>query len=374
MLRPLVVALACASTALAAPPADLSGLLEPIRAANDVPALAAIVTVGGEVVARGVVGTRRMDRPDEAAPTDAFHYGSNGKALTATLVARLVEKGTLTWEHTLAESFPELGEDLHPDYRPVTLVQLLSHTGGLPENPSKELVGRMQQEGAPPREQRAWVAQEALTSPPLHAPGTTWAYSNVGYTLAGMACERATGVAFEALVAQEVFEPLGMEGVGFGAPSGEDVPWGHLILPEGMPGAGERFAVPPHVPGADNPPGIAPAGTLHAPLATWSRFLAAHLGLGPPDFLSRQTLRRLHAPVGETPSGLGYALGWLVKPGGDLIFHNGTNRKWYAFTALQPSRNRTVVVVTNQGQDAGEGAAWAAFREALRWSPFGAEP
>ena len=60
------------------------------------------------LVTAGVVGTRKRGTEIAATLNDQWHLGSDTKAMTATLVAKLVEKGRLKWESTVAEVFPDL--------------------------------------------------------------------------------------------------------------------------------------------------------------------------------------------------------------------------------------------------------------------------
>ncbi len=83
-------------------------------------------------MARGAVGLRRAGSDVAATTGDKFHIGSCTKSRTATLAAMLVEEGKLTWQTKLADVLPELAGSMHPDYRAVTLEQLLAHRAGVP--------------------------------------------------------------------------------------------------------------------------------------------------------------------------------------------------------------------------------------------------
>lgn len=43
----------------------------------------------------------------------------------------LVDEGRIAWTTTLAEAFPELATRMRPEYRGVTVRDLLTHHGGL---------------------------------------------------------------------------------------------------------------------------------------------------------------------------------------------------------------------------------------------------
>jgi len=111
---------------------NLGPLLEPIREKYDLPALAGAVILQGRTTAWGVTGVRKIGSDVKVTSNDKFHIGSCTKAMTATIIAMLVERGKLKWETTLIEAFPDMADDMCPDYRDVTLKHILAHRGGLP--------------------------------------------------------------------------------------------------------------------------------------------------------------------------------------------------------------------------------------------------
>jgi CubicO group peptidase (beta-lactamase class C family) len=325
-----------------AEPEDLAPLLEPLRREHDLPALSGAIVRGGELVALGATGVRRRGADEPVSTRDLWHLGSCTKAATATLAARLVERGAIAWDTRVGEVFSEAGDEVHPRLRAVTLEQLLAHRGGLVGELSSLPVWSWLRahEGGAEEERRTLVA-ELLSLRPEVAPGSRTLYSNAGYVVAGAMLERAGGAAYEALLRREVLGPLEMRSAGFGPPRGDE-PWGHS----------ERGrAIDPARPQADNPAALAPAGALHASLADWARFAALHLRgeRGGTGYLRAESFRRLHAPV----AGGEYALGWIVTErdwgGGRVLTHAGSNTLWYAVVWLAPLRDFAVLVATNQG-------------------------
>src|SRR5262245_45560629 len=116
----------------------LEAILEPIRARHSVPGLAGAIVVGDTVTEIGAVGVRKAGSPERLTVNDRFHMGSCTKSMTATLIAMLVEQGRLSWTTTIADVFPDLRERMHPDFRSVTLEQLLSHRAGVPTDLSAD--------------------------------------------------------------------------------------------------------------------------------------------------------------------------------------------------------------------------------------------
>lgn len=64
-------------------------------------------------------------------PDTLFALGSLSKGVTAEVIIQLVDQGKLRWSDTLADLLPE-GVHLSADARRITLLQLVTHTSGLP--------------------------------------------------------------------------------------------------------------------------------------------------------------------------------------------------------------------------------------------------
>ncbi len=330
--------------------ADLHPMLERVRAAHDLVAVGAIVLERGEVRAIGVAGMRQKGGASSVEPTDPWHLGSCTKAMTATLAARLVERGDISWDTTIADALAEdLGAEIHPGFRDVTLAQLVRNVGGCSTAVEPALWGRLWMMRDDPERARRTLTEETITRAPPVAVGD-YEYSNTGFAIAGHMLETVTGTPWEDLMRTEVFEPLGIEHAGFGhpgAPGDTAVPWGHDA---------RRGAIPPG-PLVDNPPAIGPAGTVHMPLADWARFVAVHLGPGngaPEDFLSDESLATLRDVQGPGS----YAAGWIVArrpwagPGGLVLTHSGSNNAWYCVAWLAPERDLAILVTCNEGDAA----------------------
>ena len=92
-----------------------------------------MIQIDGKLAAEAALGVRALgSHPEPVTTNDRWHIGSDTKAFTATLIARLVEKGVMHFDDTLAASFPAFAEAMDPAYRTITVTQLLSHTAGLP--------------------------------------------------------------------------------------------------------------------------------------------------------------------------------------------------------------------------------------------------
>lgn len=283
--------------------------------------------------------------------------------MTATLCGILVDQEKLRWDLTLAEAIPSVAKELPLAFRSVTLEQLLCHSAGLPDDHRPNLLiwpKVLTLKGELPG-QRIQFIRLSLREEPAYPPGTDYAYANAGFVVAGAMCEAVTGMAYEKLMKELLFDPLEMESAGFGAPGSpgaQDQPWGHTNL------LGMYAAVEPGV-AADNPPVIAPAGTVHASIEDWAKFVALHLdaACGRPRIISPDTWKRLHSD----PFGHGYGFGWVLRDldwaGGEVWVHDGSNGSWYAIVVVIPHKDRALLVVTNAADKAAEDACRLALKK-----------
>jgi CubicO group peptidase (beta-lactamase class C family) len=334
----------------------LTAELERIRSLHGLPAMGAAVVVGSRT-AVAVAGLRRIDGVEPVSEADAFHLGSDTKAITTSVVARLVERGLLRWGETLAEALPDV--DMDPAFRSVTIEMLMRHVAGLPGGGAftPEFTKGFDDEHWTLERQRGDMSRRFLVRKPAQPPGTRFIYSNYDYIILGHIVERVAGKPWEQLVQDEVFTPLHMKGCGFGPTATRQRPqgvWGHDVK------AG--VYVPTE---EDNPPLLGPAGSVYCPLAAWARFAAAQIGEASPDWLSKASLSRLHEPLVVPGAGPGkaIALGWGVTTTGvpTMLTHSGSNGFNTARIVVIPSLHAAVLVTAN----AGDGRARAAVDELI---------
>ena len=333
---------------------DLAPDLTPVREKYAFPALAAAVIVDGKLHAAGVVGVRKQGSDIKAEPNDPFHLGSCTKAMTGSLIGLLVRQGKLKWDTPLADYLPDLKDKMHPNYRAVTLVHLMSHRAGVPTMTAgfaplsdKELSEVLAMES--PSAQRRRVAEIVLCQPPINKPGDKMEYSNAGFTIAGVIAEKVMGEDYEALLRRLLFEPLGMKSAGFG-PMGTtgqvNAPWQHRKQGDNLIPIGPSLL-------SDNPPFITPAGRVHCSIQDWAKYIQCVLAAarGEQGLLSPDQVRQLKEP----PFGGAYALGWGLANrdwgGGRVLQHAGSNGGNFCIAWVAPLKNFAVLAAMNCGGD-----------------------
>jgi D-alanyl-D-alanine carboxypeptidase len=298
-------------------------------------------------------GLRRVGSRARVTKEDFFAIGSDAKAMLGTLIAREVEAGRLRWDTTIEEVLPEVMATARPEYRTVTVTQLLDHRSGLlPLATLADLTVVPRLDG-PVIAQRRKFARWVLRQAPVVAPGTTGVYSNAGYVVAAAMLERVTGRSYEELMRRRLLAPLGIT-ARFDWPAADDrknAPWGHLLVDDRL------VAVAPDDPGSRTPEWMNPAGNLSLSTRDFARFVQLHLrGLrGTSMYLDPSTFLRLHTPA----EGYVYAVGWAVleQDGRRVSFHEGNSSLFYAFMFVDPENDIAAVVVANADTPQVAGAA-----------------
>ncbi len=325
--------------------------------------MAAIMIRAEDIAGIAAAGVRRQGENEPIGTGDLFHLGSNTKAITATMIARLVEAEKLFWTTTPLDVFPELKDTIHPAFKQITVEQLLSHHAGIPPFThfnAKKIEARAKLSGSA-TEQRSGFAAWVLQHAPAVPPGTKALYSNAGFVIAAAMAERVTGSTWEALVTSLVLEPLGMHAI-YGWPLTADrhEPWGHRETRTGLKAVDQSDEV------SQLPSWLLPAGGIAIPLGDYGKFLQMNLKIleGREDkFLPVRTIKRLHS----SPMQDRYALGWGVShmEGVPSSTHAGSAGSFYAIVALQPSRDIGVAVVANSSGDRSADACEAVLKDLL---------
>jgi CubicO group peptidase (beta-lactamase class C family) len=335
---------------------NISTFLDSVRSEHGMPAIAAAVVLDGRLAALGVAGERKLGSGVAVTSSDQFHLGSCTKAMTASMIARLVQKKKLDWSTNLKDTFPDFVGVMHPDYHEVTLYDLLTHRAGLhsadKNAPAGKTLHEMHLLPGTGKEQRETYVRLMLFEPPHVTPRTQEAYSNVGYSVAAAIAERQTGSDWSTLMRKYLFKPLGMKTVGNGAmgePGEIRQPWQHEV---------KGHKVHPVEPGrfANNPRVMFPGGGVHCSMEDWCKFVTLHFTGKHKGrrLLKKKTLKKLHQPASGKDS---YACGWYTSTrgwGGEVLAHAGSNLRNFAVVWMSPEKKFAVMVATNQGRGKSE--------------------
>lgn len=320
----------------------LTSTLEEVRKSHNLPAISTAVVIGEELYGAAAVGIRAVGSHSKVTVRDKFHLGSNGKAMTATLMAMLIEKGKLRWDSTVSETLPKLAKAMHPDNRNITITQLLQHRSGLEEAPIRERdkIDWSKMTGTV-RMQRQKYAKTLLKEPPVYQAGSKTLYCNVNYIIAGAIIEETLNKPWETAIKEYLFNPLKMKTAGFGPMGTEN----SLTQPRGHYLENSRY-IPLY---SDNLPFGGPAGRVHCSAVDFARFALMHKQgqQGKGNLLSPETFKILHSPAKDSPLAMGWA---AYSPNAEGLYnlsHGGSNNLNAADMRIHTSKDVIVLVMIN---------------------------
>ena len=290
-----------------------------------------LVALNGEIAVATGLGNAE-DRAELAIDADTvFDIGSITKQFTGAAILKLEEADMLLTEDTLGDFFP----DVPADKAGITVHQLLTHSAGLPEALGDDYAPALQDE---------FVAL-ALNTPLEHAPGETYLYSNVGYSLLAAIIELVSGQSYEQFLREALFLPAGMQHTGYLLPD-----WSDSVIATGYRD-GQPVGKPNQLPWAEDGPYWHLRGNGGI-LSTANDMYRWHLALQTDTVLAAATREKYLTPyVPEDESGFSYyGYGWVIIPteqGHTIITHNGGNGIFFADYWDYPEEQLFVFVATN---------------------------
>ncbi len=324
--------------ALPALPADLAALAHDLMAANDVPGMAVGLLHDGRFDGWGF-GIASLETRTPVTAGTLFQWGSISKVFTATLILQLVDRGRLELDTPIVSYLPELQLAEQAATRSVTLRHLLTHTSGI--------YGDRFEDYGHGDDALARAIAEFHTLPQWTVPGTTWAYCNTGFQLAGRVAEAVLGVPFETAMYERVLNPLRMDRTFYFAH--EAITYPVAVGHNRLPGQAAEVA---HSWGRSR--ARAPQGGLTGTVSDLLRFAAMHLADGVmPDgtpVLSATSARLMRVPQVATSSPAdAYGLAWQLRRSRDgwIVGHGGSTNGFRAALAMAPEQRAAVAVLTN---------------------------
>ena len=179
------------------------------REAIGAPAMTAAVAVHGQLVWQGAVGWADIEKQTPASTDTIFRIGSTSKAITATALARLVERGLIDLDAPIAEYLSELP---NPDWANITPRMLASHMAGIPHyGDNQDRRGLYQTLAMDRYYPDVRDALDIFNDSPLRfEPGTDFEYSSLGTVLLGAVMSAAAGSSYRQIVREEVLQPAVM--------------------------------------------------------------------------------------------------------------------------------------------------------------------
>ena len=275
-----------------------------------------------------------VDGPAGGAPDGAtsFQIGSVTKVFTALLLADAVARGEVELAQPLTSVFPEAVSHVSG---PIRLVDLATHTSGLPRLPPGLWRQALRNREDPYAAFTVEQVERALALPPKHQPGGRLRYSNYGAGVLGEALARLTNLPYEQLVRDRIVEPLGLQDTRV-EPDGREVSIAVGHTRRGRP-VGDWHL-----------PALAGAGALRSSVRDLLLLLRAHLD--PTSTPLEAAVRAVVEPRARISRPLSVGLGWHILERKDAVrwwWHNGGTGGFRSFVGFDPAATRGVVVLSN---------------------------
>ncbi|MFL6552700.1 MAG: serine hydrolase domain-containing protein [Chthoniobacterales bacterium] len=326
----------------------------------------AVVSVvkDGQVLFQKGYGYADVEEKKPVLPDQTlFRPGSVSKLFTATAVMQLVEQGKLDLDRDVNDYLDFALPKTYPE--PVTLRQLLTHTGGFEET-LKNLFVAHESDIKP---LRTYLVNEMPAR--IFLPGKIPSYSNYGFTLAGYIVERVSGEKFERYIENHILKPLGMNNSTFEQP----------LPPQLGPQMSKGYLSASKKPRDFEWVQAAPAGALTTTAADMTQFMLAFLQDGAVDgvsILKPETVRQMETRQFEFDPmlpGLGITfMEYLIDPV-RIIAHGGDTVYFHSDMILVPDAHLGYFLSYNSlGKDVGggRGEVWRSFVN--RYFPSAGQP
>ena len=322
--------------------AALPAIIDRYWKQTGVPGLAVAVVYDGKVRYLEGVGARQEDKPETVDADTVFQLASVSKPISSTVVGAAFTKklSSIGWDDPVQKVLP--GFRLSDPWvnAHVTAADLFAHRSGLPDHSGNLL------------EDLGYDRGEILSLHryyPLKRFRDNYDYTNYGLTAGAEAIAKASGVAWEDLARQVLFEPLGMTSSSFD----------FADLQQRKNRAAMHTKVDgkwvPNLEANYDPQ--APAGSASASLKDMAAWVTMLLAEGKP-VMGVEQLQRIWKPATVKPvipeigaAASFYGLGWNVnyEPTGELrVSHSGAFGRGAATTVtLYPSKGLAFVGLTN---------------------------
>jgi D-alanyl-D-alanine-carboxypeptidase/D-alanyl-D-alanine-endopeptidase len=310
------------------------------------PALVLGVVRNGQTSIAGF-GRRAGDASEAPAADTLFRIGSVTKAFTGQVLASLAADGVVGLADPLTKYAPEFIAPMSEGGRPIRLVDLATHSAGLPRE--------VPHAPGPPGDPFVNITPAAFAdwlkaNPLLFTPGTSISYSNFGFDLLAAALARAAGLPYPDLLEARVLGPLGLRDTTFAPSAGQAA---RIMRGHDFDGSA--------LPNADTGPVIVGSGGLYSTPRDLLAWLAWHLD----RFANERATERLidhaaylwrdglNAVIGMDESGRmdAMGLGWVImapEGGRPLILQKaGGLQGIFSYVAFAPAHNIGVMVAIN---------------------------
>jgi serine-type D-Ala-D-Ala carboxypeptidase/endopeptidase len=266
-----------------------------------------------------------------------FEIGSVTKVFTALLLSDMARKGEVKLEDPVTKYLPTGAKVPGRNGRAITLLDLATHTAGLPFMPDDlPVYGDVPKANYSLDRIFQFLSRYKLT----RDPGKEWVYSNLDYWLLGKALTHKAGTDYEHILRKRILGPLQMKDT--------EISGSPKLRAEHVVGYNAALQPAPAFNNVSVYASMPEAGGLVSNVNDLLSFLAVSTGneksVLSSSFEGMLTTRRTIDDTREQ------ALGWVVvgKGNDQLVAHDGSTWGFSSYVAWDPATHVGVVVLSNQ--------------------------
>jgi CubicO group peptidase (beta-lactamase class C family) len=319
---------------------------EQARTLAKVPGAAIAVIQGGKIVLEKGLGVRELNTTEPVTPETLFMIGSMTKPLTSLMMARLVDRGTFTWDTPVMTLLPSFALGDADATRRVTMAHTVCACTGLPRWDMEFI---FEWDGSTP-EKRIELLRAMK---PTTGFGETFQYSNLmvatGGYVAAMAATKGKDLrrGYVDTMTAEVLRPLGMTATALDLDEARKReharPHGRTLMFDPQPIATETER------GVDS---VMPAGGAWSNVRDLSRWLLLELNDGTLDgkqIVTGRNLLERRKPQARINAKQSYGLALFLDEsrGLEAIGHGGNTFGFTADATFFPDHGVGLIVLTN---------------------------
>ncbi len=316
----------------------------------------AIATINESIISEiTIVGKNKTKDGTPLNENSKFQIASCTKSFTALLVTTFIEEESVDWDTKVSDVFNEI--EIHTDFKDVTIRQLLSYTAGLQQFWTDDEVFNVQNtipglQGSTIEKRRIFTEWN-LNQPAAFTIGEHH-YSNGGYVVIAALLEKLSGMPYEELMQERIFQALGLNSAEFGYPFLLDSSQPHRHMDRDENGIGITMNDQDRIPD----PIFNPSGFISLSIEDFAKYVKFNIQAlkGDETNIDYRIVQELFIPVVKIDENTEVGLGWqIIYVNGKKTFgHTGSDGTIRSAMSIDPESGKAVVFATNIGDQFSE--------------------
>jgi beta-lactamase class C len=309
------------------------------------PGAAVALVYKGEIMLLKGYGVKKSGETDTVDVHTVFRLGSVSKGFASILTGILVEEGSLSWDDRIQHFLADFKMRDTASAAHMTVRNILSQTTGFPEHTYTDMLDNGFEYDN--------IKSALAGVPTIAKPGELYTYQNVAYSLIGDVLYSASGIDYNNLLQEKIFQPLNMRDASTDFASFNYNP--NSAMPHLR--AGNTWKAKPK---NNRYYSASPASGVNASASDMAAWLLALTGYYP-EVIDNKTIVAISGHNIETPKKATYrrywksldktyyGLGWRVFNigGHDIVYHGGYVEGFRAEIAFDPETKMGIAVLFN---------------------------